>query len=39
MLIERDAADVDMDEAMFMYSACASFAAYLVNKHRKANGT
>lgn len=38
-LIERDAADVDMDEAMFMYSACASFAAYLVNKHRKANGT
>ena len=38
-LIERDAADVDVDEAMFMYSACASFAAYLVNKHRKANGT
>ena len=28
--------DVDLDEAMFMFGACASFAAYLVNKHRKA---
>lgn len=35
-LLEKDAPDVDLDEAMFMFGACASFAAYLVNKHRKA---
>ena len=35
-LIERDAADVDVDDALFMYGACASFAAYLVSKHQKA---
>ena len=37
-LLEKDAADVGLDEAMFMFGACASFAAYLVNKHQKANG-
>ena len=37
-LLERDAADVGLDEAMFMFGACASFAAYLVNKHQKASG-
>ena len=37
-LLERDAADVGLDEAMFMFGACASFAAYLVKKHQKANG-
>lgn len=35
-LLDKDAPDVDLDEAMFMFSACASFAAWLVNKHRKA---
>ena len=38
-LIEQDAADVDVDDALFMYSACASFAAYLVSKHQKASST
>ena len=38
-LLEREAAGVDVDDALFMYGACASFAAYLVNKHRKANST
>ena len=28
--------DVDLDEAILMFGACASFAAYLANKHRKA---
>ena len=37
-LLERDAADVGLDEAIFMFGACASFAAYLVNKHQKASG-
>lgn len=34
-LLDKDSPDVDLDEAMFMFGACASFAAYLVNKHRK----
>ena len=34
-LRERYLPDVGLDEAMFMFEACASFAAYLVNKHRK----
>ena len=33
-LIEKDAADVGLDEAIFMFGACASFAAYLTQKHR-----
>ena len=35
-LLDKDAPDVDLDEAMFMFGACASFAAYLVSKHREA---
>ena len=38
-LLERDAADVGLDEAMFMFGACSSFTAYLVSKHQKASGT
>ena len=34
--LDKDAPDVDPDEAVFMFGACASFAAWLVNKHRKA---
>ena len=34
-LLDKGSPDVDLDEAMFMFGACASFAAYLVNKHRK----
>ena len=34
--LDKDAPDVDPDEAVFMSGACASFAAWLVNKHRKA---
>ena len=33
-----NAPDVGMDEALFMYGACASFAAYLTNKHRQQQG-
>ena len=35
-LLDRDSPDVGLDEAMFMFGACASFAAYLVAKQRKA---
>lgn len=34
-LLEKGTSDVDLDEAIFMFGACASFAAYLVNKHRQ----
>ena len=34
-LLDKNSPDVDLDEAMFMFGACASFAAYLVNKHHK----
>ena len=34
-LREKDLPDVGLDEAMFMFGAYASFAAYLVNKHHK----
>ena len=34
-LLEKGTSDVDVDEAIFMFGACASFAAYLVNKHRQ----
>ena len=34
-LLDKGAPDVDVDEAVFMFGACASFAAYLVNKHRQ----
>ena len=36
-LLDKDSADVGLDEAVFMFGACASFAAYLVNKHRQIN--
>ena len=35
-LLDKERPDVGLDEAMFMFGACASFTAYLVNKHRKA---
>ena len=31
----KDVSDVGLDEALFMFGACASFAAYLVRKHRQ----
>ena len=34
-LLNKNSPDVDLDEAMFMFGACASFAAYLVSKHHK----
>ena len=34
-LLEEGAADVDLDDAVFMFSTCASFAAYLVNRHKQ----
>ena len=34
-LLDKDSPDVGLDEAVFMFGACASFAAYLVNKHRQ----
>lgn len=33
-LLEQDAPNVGVDEAVFMYGTCASFAAYLVSKHQ-----
>ena len=35
-LLEHSAADVGLDEAVFMFGACASFAAYLAKKHGQA---
>ncbi len=34
-LVFQDSSDVGLEEAVFMFGACASFAAYLVNKHRQ----
>ena len=34
-LLDQDAAKVDQADAVFMFGACASFAAFLVNKKRK----
>ena len=34
-LLEKSSPDVGLDEAVFMFGTCASFAAYLVNKHRQ----
>lgn len=36
-LLEEEAADVDLDDAVFMFGACASFAAYLVNRNEQLN--
>ena len=34
-LLDEGAAYVDLDDAVFMFGACASFAAYLVNRHKQ----
>ena len=34
-LLDQNAADVGLEEALFMFGACASFAAYLTEKHRQ----
>lgn len=34
-LLEKDSANVGLDEAMFMFGACASFAAYLTQKRQR----
>lgn len=34
-LLNKDSSDAGLDEAMFMFGACASFAAYLVSKYRQ----
>ena len=34
--LEKDAPQVGQDEALLMFGACASFAAYLTNRHRQA---
>ena len=36
-LLETGAADVDLDDAVFMFTACAAFSAYLLNKCTTAN--
>jgi len=36
-LVFKDSSNVSLDEAMFMYGACASFSAYLAKKHRQIN--
>ncbi len=35
-LLDEEEANVDVEDAAFMFGACASFAAYLVNKARRA---
>ena len=35
-LLDRDSPDAGLDEAMFMFGACASFAAYLAQKNQQA---
>ena len=37
-LVDKGAPDVGRDEAVFMFGACASFAAYLASKHRDLQG-
>ncbi len=34
-LLDKNVAAVGLDEAMFMFGACASFTAYLVKKHQR----
>ena len=38
-LLGQDSPNVGLDEAIFMFGACASFAAYLAQKHRQAEGS
>lgn len=35
-LLDKSAADVGLEEAIFMFGACASFSGYLTQKHRQA---
>ena len=35
-LVDKGTREVGVDEAMFMFGACASFCAYLVSQHRRA---
>ena len=37
-LLESGVADVGLEEALFMFGACASFASYLTEKHRQGIG-
>lgn len=37
-IVFGDSAEVGQDEALYMFGACASFAAYLVRKNRKFQG-
>ena len=36
-LLDQDSPNVGLDEAVFMFGACASFAAYLVSKHQQSS--
>ena len=38
-LLEKGDANVDEEEALFMFGACASFCSYLCRKRRKMSGT
>ncbi len=38
-LLDRGSSDAGLDEAMFMFGACASFAAYLAQKNRQTEGS
>ena len=38
-LVYRGSANVGLEEALFMFGACASFAAYLTEKHRQVKQT
>ncbi len=38
-LLDSNTADVGLEEAQFMFGACASFAAYLTQKHQRAGET
>ncbi len=37
-LLDQNTADVGLSEAVFMFGACASFAAYLAQKHQQTDG-
>ena len=37
-LLDQNSSGVGLDEAIFMFGACASFAAYLAEKHRQDKG-
>ena len=37
--VYKDVTEVGADEALFFFGACASFAAYLTQKHRAVSST